>query len=589
VRRHDDADSTSQSLNLAGVKFTQGVDFTFPTMTLAAGAYTLVVKNRAAFESRYGTGLPIAGEYGLDSLENGGGPIQLKDAVGEEILDFSYDDLWYPSTDLGGRSLTLLDPLAHYDSWRLKESWRPSSIAGGSPGVAGPAPDAVAPTASIAAPSGDLASVSPITITFSEPVTAFDLTDLALSREGQAITLTDQQTLSSEDGGRSWVLGNLSGLTAALGRYTLLVGAGETPQITDLVDNPLAAAVSSSFVVNTLAGTAAAEHYRLLRQGQTVDVFINNDTATPTYSFPAANGPVNVSAGGGDDTLRLEGGVAIGAIDLGPGNNTLHIAGGAYDLASDLGSAAGMTPRVSGSAQVTLSASQTLNLLEVADNAAVSLLANGSRWIRAGDILIDDNAELDLFDNALILPAASAAARDALLARVNGMLRTGRNSGSALWTGPGINSSSAAAIASTNTRPARTLAGVGNDRGDGTPLLASLFGQNLDVNTVLVRYALEGDGNLDGRVDISDYFAIDAGRALRKPGYGGGDLDYTGGPADGDDYMLIDRTFLSQGAPAGTGTIAATTPPAAPLLAPQPPGESLFPENEQDVEPDPLF
>jgi hypothetical protein len=41
---------------LGGIHFDQGITFTFPSMTLAAGARTLVVKNRAAFESRYGTG-----------------------------------------------------------------------------------------------------------------------------------------------------------------------------------------------------------------------------------------------------------------------------------------------------------------------------------------------------------------------------------------------------------------------------------------------------------------------------------------------------------------------------------------------------
>ena len=581
--------STTQSINLAGVKFTQGVDFTFPNMTLAPGAYTLVVKNRAAFESRYGTGLPIGGEYGLDSLENGGGPVQLKDAVGEEILDFSYDDLWYPSTDLGGRSLTMMDPLAHFDSWRLKESWRPSSVVGGSPGAAGPAPDLVAPTVTVTPPTGDLSSANSITITFSEPVTAFDLSDLALSREGQSIALTDEQTLTSADGGRSWVLGNVGPLTAMLGKYTLLVGAGESPQITDLVDNALAAAVSASFTVNTLAGTAAAQRYRLVRDGQTVHVFIDNDTATPTYSFPAANGPVNVSAGGGDDTVVLDG-VAVGAIDLGGGSNTLHIAGGSYNFSSDLAAAGGTTLRASGPAQVTLSANQNLSRLDLSDNAVVSLAANGSRFIRANDVVVAGNAELDLYDNAMILPTPNAAARDALLGRVHGLLRTGRHSGSALWTGSGINSSSAAAVASSNVRPARTLAAVANTRADGTPLLSSLFGQNLDANAVLVKYALEGDSNLDGRVDISDFFAIDSGRALRRPGYAAGDLNYTDGHADGDDYMLIDRTFLSQAGPASGGGIApAALPSPASLLSAPSTGGSLFPASEEDEELEPLF
>src|SRR5213075_1863663 len=57
----------TQTLQLGGIHFDEGITFTFspsgPITSLAPGARVLVVKNKAAFESRYGTGLPIAGEY----------------------------------------------------------------------------------------------------------------------------------------------------------------------------------------------------------------------------------------------------------------------------------------------------------------------------------------------------------------------------------------------------------------------------------------------------------------------------------------------------------------------------------------------
>lgn len=178
---------------------------------------------------------------------------------------------------------------------------------------------------------------------------------------------------------------------------------------------------------------------------------------------------------------------------------------------------------------------------------------------------------------------------------MNGLVRSGRDGASALWTGSGINSSSAAAVASGNTRPATALAAVANDRGDGTPLLASLFGQALDTNTVIVKYGLEGDVNLDGRVDISDYFAVDVGRAMRRPGYGWGDLNYTGGAANADDYMLIDRTFLAQGSTQGGGGLLAAAPAAVrapapvPRLLPRMAEDRLFAEREENEGLEPLF
>ena len=43
-------------LNLAAAKFNLGLDFTFGNVTLNPGAYAVVVRNRAAFEARYGVG-----------------------------------------------------------------------------------------------------------------------------------------------------------------------------------------------------------------------------------------------------------------------------------------------------------------------------------------------------------------------------------------------------------------------------------------------------------------------------------------------------------------------------------------------------
>ena len=106
--------STNQAVSLTGVRFINGVEFdvTGSTVTaLAPGQTTLVVRNLAAFTSRYGAGVSIAGQY-TGSLENNGERLQLVDASGEEILDFSYDNNWYPITDGLGFSLVIADEFA---------------------------------------------------------------------------------------------------------------------------------------------------------------------------------------------------------------------------------------------------------------------------------------------------------------------------------------------------------------------------------------------------------------------------------------------------------------------------------------------
>jgi len=99
----------AETLNLNLVSFTNGIDFTFPSLELAAGEYILVVKDISVFTSRYGIDFNIAGQYS-GSLDNRGERIELKDAAGRTIHDFNYKNGWYNITDGLGFSLTVKDP-----------------------------------------------------------------------------------------------------------------------------------------------------------------------------------------------------------------------------------------------------------------------------------------------------------------------------------------------------------------------------------------------------------------------------------------------------------------------------------------------
>jgi hypothetical protein len=127
----------AETINLHLVKFTAGVEFTFPSLELAPAGYILVVKDPAAFEAAYGPGLPIAGTYG-GNLDNAGEQIELQDAAGQVIHSFRFRDRWYDVTDGAGYSLTLQDPAAtDPNTLDLKRVWAPSTNPGGSPGSAG--------------------------------------------------------------------------------------------------------------------------------------------------------------------------------------------------------------------------------------------------------------------------------------------------------------------------------------------------------------------------------------------------------------------------------------------------------------------
>jgi len=124
----------AETINLNLVRFTNGIDFTFPGIELAPGEYVVVAQDRDAFEARHSTRINLGGEY-VGGLSNAGERITLEDAAGQMILDFSYSDRWRALTDGDGFSLTIIDP-ANPDpnGWDEKDSWRASAYAGGSPG-----------------------------------------------------------------------------------------------------------------------------------------------------------------------------------------------------------------------------------------------------------------------------------------------------------------------------------------------------------------------------------------------------------------------------------------------------------------------
>jgi len=139
--------STNVTLSLLGVRLTNGVTFSFTgsaVTSLLPGARVLVAKNTNAFTTRYGGGLPVAGQY-VGNLDNDGERLQLLDSNNEEVLDFSYDDDWYPITDGLGFSLVIVNEAAEPDAWDQKSQWRSSGALGGSPGSTEPVPPSFAP------------------------------------------------------------------------------------------------------------------------------------------------------------------------------------------------------------------------------------------------------------------------------------------------------------------------------------------------------------------------------------------------------------------------------------------------------------
>ena len=123
-------------IDLSGVEFQDGVDFQFvgsDVTSLDPGEFVLVVRDRAAFESRYGLGLPVSGVYD-GKLKNEGEQIELVDIAQGTLQKFDYNNGWYGSTDGRGFSLTRRDPSDAAPDLGEASAWRPSSALHGTPG-----------------------------------------------------------------------------------------------------------------------------------------------------------------------------------------------------------------------------------------------------------------------------------------------------------------------------------------------------------------------------------------------------------------------------------------------------------------------
>ena len=126
---------SNETIDLGGVSFSAGIEFTFAqNTTLPAGGRIMVVNELGSFT--LAEQADIAGIFqNFTRFDNGGERITLVDYLEERIFDFSYldDSSWSTFPDGGGPSLTLIDP-ANSPDLSDPFNWRSSSLPGGTPG-----------------------------------------------------------------------------------------------------------------------------------------------------------------------------------------------------------------------------------------------------------------------------------------------------------------------------------------------------------------------------------------------------------------------------------------------------------------------
>ncbi len=128
---------SDHALNLRGVRFTDGIEFSFPdqrNIWIAPGRRLVLVRDLFRFQQRYGRDVTVDGIYS-GRLADDGERLALVDGSGSPLLDFEFPATpGSPIPPIGHQnSLVLIDPALDPN---LPSSWRPSAVVHGTPGEA---------------------------------------------------------------------------------------------------------------------------------------------------------------------------------------------------------------------------------------------------------------------------------------------------------------------------------------------------------------------------------------------------------------------------------------------------------------------
>lgn len=138
----------ASAVELKGWKFSKGLNLEFGSRTtLPAGGFGVVVRDRAAFASRYGTNVPVLAEF-QGRLKQGGERLELADAAGKVSDTVKYGDRepWPLAADGYGATL---ERVRAADAGDEPGNWAPSvwgnaKVSGGTPGAANASASSIA-------------------------------------------------------------------------------------------------------------------------------------------------------------------------------------------------------------------------------------------------------------------------------------------------------------------------------------------------------------------------------------------------------------------------------------------------------------
>jgi hypothetical protein len=173
--------------------------------------------------------------------------------------------------------------------------------------------------------------------------------------------------------------------------------------------------------------------------------------------------------------------------------------------------------------------------------------SNGTSVVKGLTVNDVVGAKLDLAQNHLVVDYATGGTSP--YSEIERLIKVGYNGGN--WGGAGITSSSAASISGRAIGYAEASAlGV-----------TGFGGQTVDSSSVLVRYTLAGDANLDGTVNFADLVKLS--QNYNQPGtwhWSDGDFNYDG-QVNFSDQVLLSQNYNTSLPPSGSAPVFGSAVP----------------------------
>lgn len=253
-------------------------------------------------------------------------------------------------------------------------------------------------------------------------------------------------------------------------------------------------------------------------------ILLNTGSVIFSQNF-TSNGTLSVAAGASIGFANEQ--TTIAGQQFWPGGFVFTTGSTTTNFASDAGTNGANLTIDHNSGALVFTSNQHLAGLQTIGNVVIA--PAGNRVVSTKSLVINGFfPSIDVTNNNVIVDYIGASPLDDIRTRIV----NGYNGGS--WTGFGINSSAAAATA-------RTAVGYAEASSVFSAFPAMFAGESVDATTVLLRYTLQGDTNLDRVVNITDFARL-AANFNTAQNWSGGDFNYDGN-ANISDFALLAANF----------------------------------------------